>query len=203
MTLLETFHLEHLPPGYDIHVALYDSVTNASFLHQQLLAGNTDFEYGFIDATVVVSTMHVLAAAYRAVNDLVEQRLKTRNVHSEMVFCLSPNNNIAESFRRFGISPTTTSLIVLKISTPEKPCPAASVQAHLARSVEGRQIPFSDDELAKTADWARVRKIYKLNSSSGGARKAMVNGGGPMAAVDEKGELELQILGAMALRGVQ
>jgi EKC/KEOPS complex subunit CGI121/TPRKB len=53
MTHLETLQLEHLPEGYNLHVALYTSVTNASFLHQQLLAGNTDFEYGLIDPTVV------------------------------------------------------------------------------------------------------------------------------------------------------
>ena len=53
MALLQTIHLEHLPPGYDVHVALFRDVKNASFLHQQLLAGNVDFEYSFIDASVV------------------------------------------------------------------------------------------------------------------------------------------------------
>lgn len=52
MSLLQTIHLEHLPTT-PIHIALYRNVTNASFLQQQLLAGNTDFEYAFIDANVV------------------------------------------------------------------------------------------------------------------------------------------------------
>jgi EKC/KEOPS complex subunit CGI121/TPRKB len=50
---LESLHLEHLPPNYNVHVALFESVTNAAFLHQQLLSGNTDFEYALIDASVV------------------------------------------------------------------------------------------------------------------------------------------------------
>lgn len=53
MALLQSFDLEHLPAEHTIHVALYRDVKNAAFLHQQLLAGNTDFEYGFIDASVV------------------------------------------------------------------------------------------------------------------------------------------------------
>lgn len=53
MGLLESFDLEHLPAGYTIHVALFKDVTNVGFLHQQLLAGNTEFEYAFIDASVV------------------------------------------------------------------------------------------------------------------------------------------------------
>jgi hypothetical protein len=44
-----------------------------------------------------VSKRQALAAAFRACNDSVEGRLKTRNVHSEIVFCLSPNNNVSLS----------------------------------------------------------------------------------------------------------
>ena len=135
MALLQTITLEHLPANYTLHVAVYRDIKNASFLQQQLLAGNSDFEYAFIDATVVciwgafrsrsrgirprtlftklaifeinvffiyhiltffqiVSELQVLSAAYRAVNDLIEDRLKSRNVHSEIVFSLSPNNNV-------------------------------------------------------------------------------------------------------------
>jgi hypothetical protein len=50
---LQSIELEHLPPRFTIHVALYRDVKNASFLHQQLLVGNTDFEYALIDASVV------------------------------------------------------------------------------------------------------------------------------------------------------
>jgi hypothetical protein len=50
---LERINLEHLPASHAIHAALFRNVQNASFLHQQLLAGNTDFEYALIDASVV------------------------------------------------------------------------------------------------------------------------------------------------------
>lgn len=50
---LETIHLEHTPSTLNVHVALYRNVKNAGFLHQQLLAGNTEFEYAFVDAGVV------------------------------------------------------------------------------------------------------------------------------------------------------
>jgi len=38
---------------------------------------------------------HVLAAVFRAINDMLQSRLKSRNVHSEIVFSLSPNNNVS------------------------------------------------------------------------------------------------------------
>lgn len=59
-------------------------------------------------------------------------------------------------------------------------------------------------------DIARVKKIYKLNSGGGGIgkRNGQVNGGMEGLSVngtreeDERKELEILVLGAMALRGV-
>lgn len=52
---LETVTVEHLPASHKVHVALFRDVRNAAFLHQQLLGRNPDFEYAFIDASVVSS----------------------------------------------------------------------------------------------------------------------------------------------------
>jgi hypothetical protein len=52
----------------------------------------------------VVSRVHALAAAFRAVNDLIEGRLRSRNVHSEVVFALSPNNNVSVLWLRLNSS---------------------------------------------------------------------------------------------------
>lgn len=119
---LETINLPHLPSSLPIHVALYRDVQNAAFLRQQLISANADFEYAFIDASMVCqcggiekwrnglirsqifSRAHALSAVFRAVNDYLNGRLKSRNVHSEMVYSLSPTNNVRAtwSFIRFG-----------------------------------------------------------------------------------------------------
>jgi len=199
MALIQKLHLEHLPESQTVNVALFRSVTNASFLHQQLLSGNTDFEYAFIDASIITSRTHALAAVFRAVNDLLEGRLRTRNVHSEIVFCLSPTNNIAESFRRFGISPTTRDLLVIKVaSNPD--LTASTIQQHLSASIQGTQTPFEDDVLAETVDWAKVRKYYKLSALGGGKVGGLTMNGN--AGPEWQKEMEMHILGAMALRGM-
>ncbi|KAF7917928.1 uncharacterized protein EAE98_009956 [Botrytis deweyae] len=199
--LLQTIPLEHLPESHTLHIALYRNITNASFLHQQLLTGNTDFEYAFIDASVVLSKLHILAAAYRAINDALEERLKSRNIHSEIVFSLSMNNNIAESFRRFGITPTTTSLLVVKVAPASS---ASQISEHLSSVIEGEPVPFDDESLASMVDIARVKKLYKLNvTGGGGGKKGGANGvnGKVESKADERKELEVMVLGAMALRG--
>lgn len=49
---------------------------------------------GILTCSKIVSSTHLLAAIFRAANDKVNDRLKSKNVHSEMVFCLSMNNNV-------------------------------------------------------------------------------------------------------------
>ncbi|KAM0275991.1 hypothetical protein ACHAQH_007209 [Verticillium albo-atrum] len=213
--MLETITLDLVPADHQVHAALFRGVQNAAFLHSQLLARNADFEYAFIDASVIVSRTQVLAAAFRALAAKLSDNLKTPNVHSELVTSLSPSNNvlgrtsalnphrltmnqIADAYRRFGISPATKGLVVVKITFPTDNAPAPvsheDVEKHLAENVEGTPMEFSDEALAASTDWAKVKKYYKLN-------------GLPWldAIKDErekKSQMDELVLGAMALRGV-
>jgi len=198
--MLKTIHLAHMPPELALHVALYREVKNAPFLKQRLLEGNTEYEYAFIDATTILSTTHVLAATFRAMNDFLHERLKSRNVHSEIVFALSPNNNIGEAFRKFGINETTADLVILRVATSPS-ITAESVKVHLSDAVQGTSVDFSDDNLRDVSDWAKIRKVYKLPSSQSGDKysKGLVNG--DEEADGNVEELQMAVLGVMALRG--
>lgn len=198
---METITLPHLPAS-PVQACLFRNVQNAAFLRQQLLEGNTDFEYAFLDASVLVSRSHVLAACFRAISDSQNGRLKSRNVHSEIVFSLSPNNNvsrcfpsnfhthspqvqIAESFRRFGIQDTSTHVVAVKVlKSPEQ-----SVAEHLTTNVQGELVALTDEALASVKDDARIRKIYRLDQPKKGE-----------SAVLGK-EAEAFVIGSMALKG--
>ncbi|KAK4970522.1 hypothetical protein LTR28_014055 [Elasticomyces elasticus] len=191
---LVTLTLPHLPL-HPLFLSLFTNLKNASFLRQQLLDGNQEFEYAFLDARMLLSENHVLAACFRALNDWQRGRLRSRNVHSEIVFSLSPNNNIAESFRRFGISDTTTDLLAIKVSTSSE-FTAESVRTHLSQHVQADSVLFSDKAIRRGADLARIRKVYKAGGDSGKVNGAAGTDGD--AALDG---VEGFILGTMALKG--
>ncbi|KAJ5751852.1 hypothetical protein N7520_008769 [Penicillium odoratum] len=199
MALLESVHLPHLPADLPVFVALYRNVENAAFLRQQLLAGNTEFEYALIDASMVLSRTHAITAIFRAVNDYMTDRLKSRNVHSEIVFSFSAANNIADSFRKFGIADSTKDLLVVKVPvSPE--ITHDSVAAHLETSILGNSVPFDDQIISEISDITKIKKAYKLGALPTPGAKAdpkQVNG----TPDDSKRRLELSILGAIALRG--
>ncbi|KJZ75475.1 hypothetical protein HIM_05171 [Hirsutella minnesotensis 3608] len=164
---LETVSLEHLPSSHTVHLALFRRVRNAAFLHRQLLDRNADFEYAFVDASVIVSRRQLLSAVFKATLAAASGSLKTPNVHSETVALLSASNNIADAYRRFGISPATTDLLVVKVLSP----PSAGSQhhtpdtiwQHLTANVEGDAVAVTDQEIAAVTDLTKVRKYYKLN----------------------------------------
>ncbi|KAF5124266.1 EKC/KEOPS complex subunit [Metarhizium anisopliae] len=197
---LEALSIEHIPPSYKVYLGLFQNVHNADFLHQQLLSRNTDFEYAFVDASVVVSRRQLLSAIFKAVNAATNGSLKTPNVHSEIVVSLNPSNNITDSYRRFGISPTTKNLAVVKVTySPESSesnsaASKDSIQAHLAEHVKGTPVDVTDANIAATTDISKVRKYYKLNGLDW------------LEAIrDEqkkRAELDTLVVSAMALRGL-
>lgn len=195
MALVQTLRLAHLPPSLAVHIALYRDVQNASFLRQQLLQGNPEYEYAFIDASTIISPNHLLAAVFRAANDYLNKRLKSRNVHSEIVFALSPNNNIATSFRTFGLTDSTTSLLIVKLSTNPS-VTSSSISSHLSTAVKGTATDHPLESISEISNLNAVRKIYKI--------KDVGRGGGEKRDRDEeqeRRELEVMVIGIMALRG--
>ncbi|KAF4124839.1 EKC/KEOPS complex subunit CGI121/TPRKB [Geosmithia morbida] len=190
---LETVVLDHLPTHYAVHLALFRDVRNATFLHSQLLALNLDFEYGLVDASVIVSRQHLLAAVFKAVTSSATDTLKTPNVHSEIVASLSPSKNIAEAYRRFGISPNTKDLIVVKVIKDDS-LSAEKISAHLASHVEGSWVPVTDEGIAAATNMTKILKYYKLNGLN------WMNSIKDTKAKHK--EIEMLVLGAMALHGV-
>jgi EKC/KEOPS complex subunit CGI121/TPRKB len=201
--MLQTLSLAHMPPELAVHVALYTDVENAPFLKAQLLAGNTDFEYAFIDASTIISTKHVLAATFRAMNDYLNERLKSRNIHSEIVFCLSPNNNIGEAFKKFGISDSTKDLVVVKVSTNPN-VTHESVETHLQDAIKGTPRPFEDRTFLGISDLPKIAKAYKVSSTQQAnsipSSASLMNGGSDIAQ-EGRHHLQVAMLGLMALRG--
>lgn len=53
MAKVEAINLEHTPADKPVYVALFQDVRNAAEVKQHLLSGNGEFEYAFIDASVV------------------------------------------------------------------------------------------------------------------------------------------------------
>jgi EKC/KEOPS complex subunit CGI121/TPRKB len=81
----------------------------------------------------------------------------------------------------------------VKVSRNEEPS-AESIAQHLSTNVEGEQMDPTDENISTSTDLTKISKYYKLNGLN------WVNSIKDKTARNK--ELEMLILGSMAIRGV-
>ena len=85
--------------------------------------------------------------------------MKTHNIHSELLFSLSPNNNISDSVRRHGINDDSTMVVVVCIDGERS---QEEVYRGMKEVVQGELTELG--ELERQVDWAKVDKVSHMRS---------------------------------------
>lgn len=125
----------------------------------------------------ITSLLHLQTAIYYALLAQSQECLRTKTVHSEILWALNPTNNvrvsiparctcvsisfskISEAIRRYGISDSTTSLLVVEI------CTLPSRHDKIKSVVDGTVSPFS--LLSDITDWATIKKVCHIPQAPG------------------------------------
>ncbi|KAF9161962.1 hypothetical protein DFQ27_002021 [Actinomortierella ambigua] len=175
---MESFPIEAVPEAGLVHIACYTGVNNASALKERLQAQDKTLAIGLVESNLILDMFQLLVAATKAALDERAGKLRTNSVNAEIVYNLSPTNNIAESLRRFGISDSTTSLMAISIGGE-----AAAVLEEMNKTVDGTLTSFSD--LEQGTDLATLRKYFKIDPK-----------------VTDKAQVLDWIIGAMAMKNV-
>ncbi|EST06770.1 hypothetical protein PSEUBRA_003753 [Kalmanozyma brasiliensis GHG001] len=170
-------------------------------------AERAKLDFAFLDPTRLCSKQHVLSAVMQAAvvcarswdadrqvfreGEGSSGGMKSKTPHSEVIYMLNPGNNVGESLKRFGLSPKSTSLLLVKFSSAEAD-PHTILQSMIdvvseknltipaSTSIESAEDENSTVDIdqairyghfgpaqAKTVtDWKELNKIYKLQIPS-------------------------------------
>ncbi|GBB98390.1 hypothetical protein RclHR1_03210011 [Rhizophagus clarus] len=175
---MQSFTLETYPTRGQIHILFYKNVSNAADLRKRLLSHDQELSYAFIDAKVVLDKFQLLIATNDAVHHELNSSLITHNIHSEIVYNLSPTTNISESLRRFGIADSSTSIAVVKVGGNSE-----EVKSHLSTLIHGEESDIKD--FSSFADISKIKKYYKIDDK-----------------INDQNEILDMIVGSIAVKSV-
>jgi len=149
---IETFQLDVFPGGRRLSACLVTGVENAKELRAEIQ--QRKFEASLLSADMVADTFHLLVAASKAMNGLVNNCMTTHGIHTELIHCLSGAKSIVDALNNFGIREDSKSIVVAIFDEGE---PAMEeVLAH----VHGVRAPLM--ELGSLCNRERLMKMYKI-----------------------------------------
>lgn len=132
---------------------LFTNVENISEVRQKILTGKSCC--CVIKASLMVDAFHAIAATNKAVLNAKQNRLITKNMYTEILFCLSMSKNISRSLTEFGINDNDRNILVILIhKLGEEPTALKEI------SIKGEEIPVS--RIQELTNTELIKKIYKI-----------------------------------------
>jgi len=134
---------------------LFTNVTNTPEIHSKIVSG--EFSCCAIKPSLVIDPFQVLVAANKAALNAKQNRLITKSVHTEVLFCLSMSKNISRSLTEFGIGASDKNILMIFLHKFHDQHALLEILA----SIEGQKVPVV--RIQDLTDVNLVQKMYKID----------------------------------------
>lgn len=177
-------------PEFEVFISLYQNVQSEKLLEvkKRLTSGESEYDYAFLNTTNLISIEQIQYAIHRSLLNQSNKAMKAKSLNAEIIYNLSPVNNIMEAFKRFGIDEKNPNVVVVKVYKVEDGVDMEKVSQSLGTLLESESTELSDDVLLRVVDINKLKKTYKIGSVDVGS--------------DLQGGLTRLVIGSCIIRGV-
>ncbi|GLC43396.1 hypothetical protein PLESTF_000429000 [Pleodorina starrii] len=148
-------------PGRTLTLALFKDCKNAKDVRATISDSSTA-GFAYFNAETIIDPFVVQLAGYRALAAESSGRMKTKSLHTELIYDVSGTTHVAESLKRFGVTDECKSLLAARFD-----CKPEELEALRSR-IQGTQAPLS--ELPTLANLELIDKYYKISKAELQAR---------------------------------
>ncbi|EGV63222.1 hypothetical protein PSN45_004505 [Yamadazyma tenuis] len=160
-------------PHKTVFISVFANVPKnvLSVVKTKLIEGDPNYELCFLNTNYIISTEYLYSAIYKAILNFETGQSKAKTLNTEIIFNLSPVNNIMDAFKRFGVddSQDQSNVICIKVIdyVSDGNC-LEDLNTHISKLLHtdaSQNIPLQDAYLFKTVDISKFKKIFKLNDA--------------------------------------
>uniref|UniRef100_A0A803JHB6 TP53RK-binding protein n=1 Tax=Xenopus tropicalis TaxID=8364 RepID=A0A803JHB6_XENTR len=152
LTMTETYKLE-LFPDWKATLLLFKNVQNSADLRRKAIDGSVDGT--LLNPAMIVDPFQILVAVNKAIHLQMLGKMKTRTLNSEILFNLSPTNNISEAFKKFGLADNDSGVLVVLTEDGTKK------SQEIISQIDGEQVPIT--ALTEFTDIKKVKKVQETH----------------------------------------
>ena len=143
-----------LGTGKIVRLCLFDKVTNSKKMRELLFMGSLDC--ALIKPSFIADELQVVWAAEKALLREKNGTMKTRNVNTELLFCLHADNQVSEALKCFGITDTSKEVMAVTLDDQD-----GSKMKNFRQSVEGEIVATKN--LSSFSDLKAISNLYKIS----------------------------------------
>lgn len=154
---MEPYTLELDPrSGKLISLYLLTDIKNTIELRKKILSG--ELKCCILKASMIVDPFQVVVGVNKAVLRQLNNKLITRSLFTEILYCISSSTNISQSLAKFGINDNDKNIIVAIVHSKNE---HDEFEDNIRPQIDGQLTPMS--QLKNYSDIELIKKTYKID----------------------------------------
>lgn len=153
-------------PEYTVFIGYYTGLSPETLtkVKSQVIQRNEQYNYCFLSTTHLVSLEQLFSSLHKAIQNNVQGTMKANTLNTEILFNLSPVNNINEALKRFGIDEKRLDVVVIKVV--QEAADFEEQDLAIAALLEtNKNAELSNELLMEVVDIKKFTKLFKIQTA--------------------------------------